>query len=418
MSQKTNKKQTALNNRYIRLGLFLLLGVLLYVSTFNNVVPEQLDISLSEPAPQDIRSPITIEHEEQTAERRREAVATIDPVYTLQTHYATTQTDKVNAIFDLAITLQSEMEEESEEADEPPGTDEQVEYMQDALSENVDQSISSATIETLLTSSSQELRTARDVARNAIFEVMNDGISVDQVPTAREEAEERVSRSITSSRMQSAVSEITTSLVTANYIYDDEATNEQVELAVSEVDPVLIREGQLLAQEGEVIGPEAYEQMRLVGLLDDSTSLYPYIGLLIFVGLLLLLLQLYMMQTSAPIHNSNKYLLLYVIVFVVMLVIMNLQSLIIQFDLTGVMWLTPMALGPMLLAQLINYRVALFSATLFAITGSIIFSHAAASSFHSSFLIYAILSGFAGVFFLSVSNPGSQKCSKQGSLLR
>ncbi|GAK06439.1 LOW QUALITY PROTEIN: membrane protein [Geomicrobium sp. JCM 19038] len=400
MSQKTNKKQTALNNRYIRLGLFLLLGVLLYVSTFNNVVPEQLDISLSEPAPQDIRSPITIEHEEQTAERRREAVATIDPVYTLQTHYATTQTDKVNAIFDLAITLQSEMEEESEEADEPPSTDEQVEYMQEALSENVDQSISSATIETLLTSSSQELRTARDVARNAIFEVMNDGISVDQVPTAREEAEERVSRSITSSRMQSAVSEITTSLVTANYIYDDEATNEQVELAVSEVDPVLIREGQLLAQEGEVIGPEAYEQMRLVGLLDDSTSLYPYIGLLIFVGLLLLLLQLYMMQTSAPIHNSNKYLLLYVIVFVVMLVIMNLQSLIIQFDLTGVMWLTPMALGPMLLAQMIDYRVALFSATLFAITGSIIFSHAAASSFHSSFLIYAILSGFAGVFFI------------------
>lgn len=264
-----------LSSRTIRIGLFLLLAILLFGSMVSNVVPDRLDISLSEPAPEDIRAPITVEHEEQTIERRQEAVATIDPVYVLRSDYAQSQTEKVNAIFGLAIQLSSDMERDEDElteGDSPPELEEQMEYMQEAVNQDVDRDLTMSTIETLLTSSPEQLRVARDIVRNSVFEVMNEGISVDEVPEARDEAEERVLHSLNSSRLHDAVTEITRSLVIANYIYDDEATSEQVQLLLSEVDPVLIREGQLLAQEGEIIGPAAYEQMRLVGLLDENIT--------------------------------------------------------------------------------------------------------------------------------------------------
>ncbi|WP_152550091.1 HD family phosphohydrolase [Geomicrobium sp. JCM 19039] len=322
----------------------------------------------------------------------------------------------MNAIFGLAIQLSSDMERDEDElteGDSPPELEEQMEYMQEAVNQDVDRDLTMSTIETLLTSSPEQLRVARDIVRNSVFEVMNEGISVDEVPEARDEAEERVLHSLNSSRLHDAVTEITRSLVIANYIYDDEATSEQVQLLLSEVDPVLIREGQLLAQEGEIIGPAAYEQMRLVGLLDENITPYPYIGLLIFTAVLLLMFRFYTVQTSSPIKHSNRHLLLYVIVFFIMLALMTLISLLSVLDVHGVIWITPIALGAMLLAQLLNYRIALFSVVLLSLCASVIYNGSAAGAFHSSFLVYSILSGFSGVFFIG-KNPRTGKILQAG----
>ncbi|GAK04176.1 LOW QUALITY PROTEIN: membrane protein [Geomicrobium sp. JCM 19037] len=400
-----------LSSRTIRVGLFLLLAILLFGSMVSNVVPDRLDISLSEPAPADIRAPITVEHEEQTIERRQEAVATIDCIRAPKLCSVTNGKGERDLWTCDPVVFRHGTRAHRRRF--TPELEEQMEYMQEAVNQDVDRDLTMSTIETLLTSSSEQLRVARDIVRNSVFEVMNEGISVDEVPEARDEAEERVLHSLNSSRLHDAVTEITRSLVIANYIYDDEATSEQVQLLLSEVDPVLIREGQLLAQEGEIIGPAAYEQMRLVGLLDETITPYPYIGLLIFTMVLLLMFRFYTVQTSSPIKHSNRHLLLYVIVFFIMLALMTLISILSVLDVHGVIWITPIALGAMLLAQLLNYRIALFSVVLLSLCASVIYNGSAAGAFHSSFLVYAILSGFSGVFFIG-KNPRLVKILQAG----
>lgn len=46
---------------YIRLSLFIGLGIVMYILMVSNIIPENLNVSLGSFAERDIRSPITIE---------------------------------------------------------------------------------------------------------------------------------------------------------------------------------------------------------------------------------------------------------------------------------------------------------------------------------------------------------------------
>ncbi|AXF54692.1 HD family phosphohydrolase [Salicibibacter kimchii] len=408
---KKRKLQTpGTRHRSVRVGLFLLLGILLYVSMLDNVQPEQLDVTLSEPAPEDIRSPITVEHEALTAEREQEALDELDPSYVHRNDYVLMQTEKINTIFELATEFQ-----EAQNADTAP-LDDHVEQLQATLEEEMDQSLPEETLEILLNENEEQLMIGRDAARNAVHEVMNEEIAVDDVPAAREEAEERISMSMGNTQLQNASAAIASRMVTANYIYDDENTAERREEALDEVEPVLIREGEILAQEGEIIDAEIYEQLSLTGLLDDEFSSFPYLGLLLFVGMIVTMVAFYAGQTSSPLRYSNQALFLYVLVFFIMLATMKVMSVLNLFDMEGILWLTPIALGTMLLAQLISYRVALYTAVLLALVGSVIFNAEATGNFHATFMIYALFSGLAGVFFLG-KTPQVAKILQSGAFI-
>lgn len=393
-NEKRKLQTPGTRHRSVRVGLFLLLGILLYVSMLDNVQPEQLDVSLSEPAPEDIRSPITVEHEALTGEREQEALNELDPSYVHRNDYVLMQTEKVNTIFELAAEIQGENDADT------ASTETRVEQLQETLEEEMDQRLPEETLEILLNENEDQLMMGRDAVRNAVHEVMSEEIAVDDVPAAREEAEERVEMSMGNTQLQTASADLASRMVTANYIYDDERTAERREEALDEVEPALIREGELLAQEGEIIDAEIYEQMNLTGLLDDDFSPFPYLGLLLFVGIIVAMAAFYTAQTSSPLYYSNQALFLYVLVFFIMLATMKIMSVLDLFDMEGILWLTPIALGTMLLAQLLSYRVALYSAILFALAGSVIFNAEATGNFHVTFMIYALLSGLAGVFFL------------------
>src|SRR5690625_6020484 len=55
--------------------------------------------------------------------------------------------------------------------------------------------------------------------------------------------------------------------------------------AASKVDPVVIQSGDIIVREGHIITNELYEELKLVGLLNKERSIFPGIGLAIFVFL-------------------------------------------------------------------------------------------------------------------------------------
>ncbi len=57
--------------------------------------------------------------------------------------------------------------------------------------------------------------------------------------------------------------------------------------AASNVDPVVIRAGEIIVREGQTITNEIYEELKLVGLLNKERNFYPVISLLIFIAMIL-----------------------------------------------------------------------------------------------------------------------------------
>ncbi|WP_096201308.1 HD family phosphohydrolase [Bacillus sp. FJAT-45350] len=397
------------DHRYIRFILFIILGIILFVSMIDNVIPEKVDVSLSSVAENDIRAPITVENKIATDLKKKEATDAIGPVFEKK-DYAQHQVERINDIFDLIKQVNREYAEEVEKLSlESELTEEEIlnnrlNYVQDVISSGTSNDLSNETVLTLIQTSESQLKLSREATTNAVFEVMSQKIAINDLHDAKQSVEDKVVISTISTRLHDAIIEIARFAIIPNYIYDDAATEQLKREAAEAVEPVIIREGQLLVKAGETINHEAYEQLRMVGLLDDSFSFYPYLGLALLVLLMVGMLSYYLNEAKTSVKTNNSHLLMYVLIFFVTISVMKISSLLERVDFQAIGLIVPVAVGTMLLTMLIHERVALFTSIFFAICASVIFNNDTVGTFNFSFGVYVLFSSFAGVYFLGKSN--------------
>ncbi|PYZ98684.1 hypothetical protein CR205_08935 [Alteribacter lacisalsi] len=433
-------------HRYIRLSLFVLLGILLYASMVSNVIPESLNVSSGTIADQDIRSPVTIEDREETEQRRQDAAAEVESVYSLESRYTDNQVEQANEIFDLAARVASEAEaiereveayearaeeaeqeqEESEESSDEneeaqegdasesagtappePLTEEQmVSQLRALMSSRANAELDDdETLLALLNASEEQRQEAKSILENVIVTVMdNNNIRLDEVDEARATAAHRVSVSGVDQALYSSLLELARFSITANYLYDQEATEQARQLAVENVEPVMIREGQLIAGEGELITSEVYNELALAGLLDDHTNLFPYIGLALIVLVMTSMLGYFLSDAKTSLQTNNTHLLMYVLIFSLALFILKLVSYAHLINLAGVTLVAPVAAAAMLITILLHPRVALFTSMMLAIAASVIFNHESAGVVNYIHGLFVFFSCVGSTFFLSQSH--------------
>lgn len=392
------------DHRYIRIVLFIFLGIIMYFSMLDNVIPEKLTIKMSQVAEQDIRSPIAIENKAETEKKRKEAMDAVQPVYVLKKEYAHLQVEKVNDIFDLIEQVNKEFQAETTDNSEdskPVSTrEEKLKYVQEVISSDSNDQLSEETLLTLIDASEAQLQMAREATTNAVHNVMNGKIEIGDLKEAKEAVKSKIMIPTVSTKLHDAMIELAQFAIIPNYIYDDKATEKLQQQAMESVEPVMIREGQLLVKEGETINHEIYEQIRLVGLLDESTNIYPYIGLAILVAVIIIMLAYYLKEAQTSIRTNNTHLLMYIVIFFVVISLMKITSLLDRLDISAIGYIVPAAVGTMLITMLIHERVALFTSIFFAIIGSIIFNNGVVGTFNFSFGMYILFNSFAGVYFL------------------
>jgi putative nucleotidyltransferase with HDIG domain len=390
--------------------LFFTIGIILYILLLGNIIPEKLDIQLSQIAEQDIRSPITVEHKTATEERRSAAVDEVSPVYELKREYSQNQVRKVHDIFDLINQVLSEEEGPvtegavEEEGDEEEVLNQQIEFVNKILSPRTSNDISDQTLRTFLLANESQLQIARETTTNAVYEIMSERISIRDLAEAKEEVRNQIAISTVSNDLLEAMKEVAEFAIIPNYIYDANATEQQRQQSAENVEPILIREGQLLVKEGELINHEIYEQLRIVGLLDDSFNIFPYVGLAILVGLIISMLSYYVSEAQTSVQKNNSHLLMFSLIFIVTVVLMKITSLLEGLEIQGIGFVVPISIGAMLITLLIHTRLALFTGIMFAVIGSIMFNNETVGTFHFSYGFYMLFSSFAGAYFLSKSN--------------
>ncbi|WP_209123010.1 HD family phosphohydrolase [Alkalihalobacillus sp. BA299] len=396
------------DHRYLRGVLFIILAIFLYAAMLDNVIPEKIEVRMSQVAEQDIRSPITVENKIATEQYRKEVLESVQPVYVLKKEYAQMQVEKVNDIFDLIHLVNEEMRKTELEAAEGQETEkisleDRLKYVQEVISSGTTNDLSDETVRTLLLSTSNQLQVARETTTNAVHSVMSERIAINDLEQAKQSVKEKIVISTVSNRLHDAMIETAQFAIIPNYIYDDKATERLQQEAVESVEPVIIREGQLLVKQGEMINHEIFEQIRMVGLLDDAFNIYPYVGLAILVLLMVGMLSYYLNEAQSTVKTNNSHLLMFVLIFFITVSVMKITSLIERLDITAIGLIVPVAVGAMLLTTLIHERIALFSSIFFAIIGSIVFNNEAVGTFNFTFGVYVLFSCFAGVYFLGRS---------------
>lgn len=411
------KIRNLLDVTFFRVLLFIILGFILYVSMFSNVKPEKLDLNLFSVASEAIRSPVTVSDKESTDRKRELAEEQVKDVYVLKKEINENRVDLITSIFDSASELNRELmhepvtedsegtpsDEESQESKTPPTVSEKVSMLKERLTEDVAKDVSDTTFAALVAVSPTELGIAKDLTVTAINNVMSTRIPADQVENAKKRVEEELRFTNLENGLKNAVIELGRYAIMQNEFFDVNATQELRQQAREGVEPVKILQGQIIVEENQLINPEIYRQLELVGLLDNENSQLPFLGLLLIIGVMLSALYYYFYELKVKRETKQNYLLLFTIIFVLSIGILKGISFI-QLDYSEIGYVFPVAMGAMLIKILIDERLAILWTVITALCASIIFNEGITSSLNINVGIYLLCSGIAGILFLNKQN--------------
>ncbi len=407
---------------FFRILFFVLIGIVLYTAMYNNVKPEKLNLSLFTVADRTIRSPSTVEDQQSTEKKRREAQDQVQDVYIVKKEYTQNRVDLVTSIFDSALELNDEIkQDEKKQAAAPngkvtePSVLEKTDMLKKKLTSTVTKDLSDQVFSALVKVSDDELSVAKDLTVTAINNVMTKRIPTDEVENAKKRVEEELKYSALSDSLKSAAIELGRYAVVQNEFYDPTATEELRQKALESVEPVKILQGQIIVEEGKLIDREIFRQLKLVGLLDNSSTIKPFVGLAIFVMMILASVYYYFYQVKIQPEKRQTYLLLFGLIFSLGIVLMKIISKLQIFDFAGIGYLFPAALVGILLKILVEEKLAILSSILMAVSGSILFNEGVSSALNFSEGIYILFSALAAILFLS-NNSHRSKILQAGLL--
>jgi hypothetical protein len=410
------------DHRPVRIVIYVAIGVMMYAAMLGNVMPERLNAQLFSIAGKDILSPVTVVDKQATKQKQAEAAAAVPSQYTFKRQSALVQIEKANAIFDSATKVvekaaeqkqknieasdkEGESDTKTKKADQPlETTDGRIQALKDQLSDGAADEISYGTLKTLVNADPAELDVAKEMTSTTIHNVMGSHIKWSELQQAKSSVTDHIPSSSLSEKMQQAVAEISKQAIVPNYVFNAEKTKQAREEAVQSVDPVVIRAGQILAKKGQVINHEIHHQLQVAGLLDDEFHPYPYIGLALFVLLLMGLLVYELKDVTSKVRNRNTVLLMYATVLFVTLLFMKIMSFLEPLGIHGLTFLVPAAVGTMLVKMLISERLAVMSSIVLALCGSLIFNVDTIGTINFTFGIYILFGCLAGAFFLKKHN--------------
>ena len=396
------KLKNLLDITVFRVLLLLLLGLILYLSMYSNVKPEKLNMNLFSVAEQTIRSPITIEDKESTDAKKKEAENQVKDVYVVNKTLIQNRIDLITSIFESAIDVNEKMDGTGTivGSQSTPTETDKLKSLKEQLTEDVIKEIPDSVFTSLLSSTPEQLEMAKDLSVTAINSVMSNRISANEVENVKKQVEEAMKYSSLGSPLKNAAVELGRFAVVQNEFYDPVATQEMRKQAVENVEPVVILQGQIIVQENQLISRDIYRQLGLVSLLDNERTYQPFVGLTLLITIILAALYFYFYHLDKKPDTKHNYLVMFSIIFTLSIVLMKIVSMFYVFDYANIAFIFPAALAPMLIKVLIDEKLAIFTAMITTICGSIMFNAGVTGTFHMTIGVYILCSGIAGIMFL------------------
>src|SRR5699024_5438203 len=188
--------------------------------------------------------------------------------------------------------------------------------------------------------------------------------------------------------------------IVENAIFDVEKTMEARKEAANNVQPVVIRSGDIIVREGQIITNEVYEELKLAGLLDTERQINPAIGLAILV----LMIGGVMTYELSRLYTKNqlnfKKVSAIMLISIIVVTMMKAFSLFTE-QLSQIYLLVPIATGVLLIKILVFERLSIIFSLIFAMLGSILFNSYIPGSLNVEAGLYFLIFQLAAILSLT-----------------
>ncbi|MDC3415556.1 HD family phosphohydrolase [Aquibacillus salsiterrae] len=383
----------------------VLLGGIFFLSTLSNVYTQTYDIERFSNAKQTIRSPLTIENKKETERKIREAIQSVDDRYSISSEITEERIAFVQEVFDAMDKQNEELEEansKEEESDDKIAEisdEEKVQELFQILSPAIGEAVSKEDLLYLVKATDNERSVARELLTTTLYDLLNEGVKNEEVPEAIRSVNQKLRYSSLDEEVKESLYSLSSFAVVANSFYAVDKTNEAQKQAISNVEPVMIRAGEVIVREGQTITNDIYEKLALVGLLNSDRNIYPVIGLLLLLILLCGTIAYELNVFSQKLLLDNGKI---ASIFIISFIMVGLMK-IISFYTTPVnqfFLLVPVGASAMLLKILLNDRIAIVMSIIYAVIGSVIFNSQIPGSLNVEASIYLLFSQLSGIIFL------------------
>lgn len=399
MQNWIKKIQGKIGYRTFSFSALILTGIIVYLLMLTGVSPEKYDIALLQPSNETIRSVKTVEDPIKTEEERNRIATEVENIYQFSEQSGEKSAALVTSVFDIIQDVKTS------DTYNPEIMEENISKVRDNLSvlgtEGEGLRFSDEAISSLLSLETNDLMELRNLVTSSVAMVMSDPIRVEEVATAKNDIERRLrgDLSIPENVLPTLVFIGRFSIV-ENEVLNKDLTEERVEQVKASVEPTKILQGQVIVRDGQIVDREIYRQLKLVGMLDNQSSLKPAIGLFLFIALCMWLFYVQLKKWNAGKDEKQRVLSVSMIIFILSVTGMKLISLVSEnFDLT-IAFLFPTALAPMLVRSLINERFGVLMAFLTAAVAGIIFQEGYSSVLQMDIALYILFGGLAGLYVI------------------
>ncbi|HAB95881.1 MAG TPA: hypothetical protein DCE83_03575, partial [Enterococcus sp.] len=387
--------------------LFFLFSIgIMYTSVKQNNV----DYSEGQVAEENIRANKTIENTAATEQKRKLAAEAVPPEYTYQDTLAQTQHDRIDHLFDLVDSVKKSVDDahakEVAEADEDenipkPSTDEYIAALKKEFEKMSDdeldfyQSLTNNFLSTLFSLSSDELNTVRTYALQLVDEQMAKQIRQTELSTFRSEAEDKIQFLDVTSDMASVLRFIVNQGIVVNDIPNEKRTEEARQTAMDAVPPVMIYQGEIIVREGSQIDANALEKLQLLGMTNQTFSVFPLIALVLAICLQMLMLFYYTRQTK-DVEKRMNAVTFYILAMAFSILIMKFFQLFQSELVTFIPLFFPAAFTPLILSIFSSRRLGILSAIFQVVSALFIYFDSSGTNLLTTVLVTYLFSGLMG----------------------
>lgn len=390
----------------IVLPMFIL-GAILFLLTMNNVFTKTYDIERFDRAKETIRSPITIEDEAETERKIRETVQSVTDKYIILEEITDERLNYIEEIYEAVEKVnKQENSAKNESKDGETSTEEKVQQLKEILSDEIIGSLRDNVFYELFTIESNNLNKSKNQLIKSTIPVLEKGVRIENIYSAKEEAKTEIKYSTLEENTKEVIKDLIDFIIVENSFFDVEKTMEARKEAVSKVEPVLIRAGDVIVREEQVITNELYEQMRLVGLLKQEKKAFPIVGLFLFVTIIVSIISYEMFRLQQRNSLGKGEILTILITSIFVMVLMKIGSLFTD-QINQLYLIVPVATGSLLIKQFIHERLSIILAILYAFIGTLMFNGEIPGSLNMEAGLYFYFFQMAGIILLRNFNDRS-----------
>lgn len=409
-----------LEKKYVPTVLFAM-SLILFAFMFGSVGQKQIHFKTGQLAEETVRANKTVENKAETEEKQRLAMESVSPEYTFDANKAKNQETLVNSLFTMVSEVNSEAKTTYEEnlskaKDKNSVTELTVEERLPMLKSKFEklnqndityfQSYPDSFYEQLFNLSTTDLKSAQKNSLELLNNSMAKKIRSSTLQVERQSAKDKTQFINISSDVQPIVSTIVDKSIVVNDVANEKATESMKESARNNVQPVMIYQGEIIVREGEQIDSKAMEKISLLGLTNQSTSIFPMLSLILALLLQVTLIG-YILYTQSSMEERNKYVTFYAISILIGVLFMKLLYLFQKDTFSNVALIYPSAFIPVILTMFMNRKWGLLVAMFQSVFSIFVFYNLAGTT---SLLAISLFYTFCGCIatFLVRKRIGSQ----------